>query len=530
MGGEVAPARAAARHSISRAGSGAIVVTVLFCLVASAVGIVFSLQAEHASDRAINTWLPAGRVVNRLLADMVDQETGERGYVITAQPQFLQPYEAGRVATAASAGSLRHELVGDTRDETLLGEALVRYRRWLVGFAQPQIRDVQRGDDAAAVAEEETGRGKTLFDALRRAFTALDDSIASNVSSATARVRSLQADVVWLIVAVLVCALVGAVAGLASLRRWVIRPIQGLERVVSRVSTERSDRPVETLGPKEIASLGDSVEAMRQRLLQQAAQLREERHMVRALQEALLPRQLPRFANFEFAARYVPAASDLGVGGDWYNVRQVGPTRLFVAVGDVAGRGLDAAALMASLRYAINAYAAEDADPGNVLTRLSRLFDLASEGRFATVVACLFDAERNEMRIASAGHPSPVVVAPDGSRPVAVTPNVPIGLGPATYTDDAVLLPPRGTVLLFSDGLVERRGESIDTSIERLASRARPELPIPAMLQELLELRATGESDDTVACGVRLQPVGPAAVTVPDAEGSELAGRLTRPG
>lgn len=496
------------RGSIARAAARAIAVTVVFGLVASAVGIVFSLQAEAASNKALTTWIPAGRAVDQLLADMVDQETGERGYVITAQTQFLEPYSAGRLATGPLAASLGQELAGDPADEALLGTAMHRYRDWLVGFAQPQIRDVRDGNDAAAVAEEATGRGKALFDALRKAFAAVSGSIAAKNAAAAARIRSLQSSVVWLIVAVLVCALGGAAFGLAFLHRSVIRPIQGLDRVVGSVSAEEADRAIRPEGPREIASLGESVEAMRLRLLRQSTELREERHVVRALQEALLPRDLPRFAGYDFAARYVPAAEGPGIGGDWYNVRQVEPGRLFVAVGDVAGRGLDAAALMASLRYAINAYAAEDADPGRVLTRLSNLFDLAQQDRFATVVACLFDAVERVVRVASAGHPGPILASAAGNRPIAVRPGPPIGLGPAQYHEQRVDLPARSTVVLFSDGLVERRDEAIDASIERLAGVTRPDLAVEDMLEHLLESRRLGASDDTIACGVRVLTAG----------------------
>lgn len=493
------------RGSIARAVSLAFAVSVLFGLVASAVGIVFTVQAERSSDKALNTWIPAGKAVDQLFADMVDQETGERGYVITAQRQFLQPYTAGREATGPLRTSLGGELAGDPSDERLLSTAMDRYRDWLVGFAQPQINDVRRGDDSAAVAAEETGRGKALFDGLRHAFSALNASIDAKDAAAAARIRSLQSDVVWLIVAVLVCALAGALVGLAFLRRAVIRPILGLERVVASVSADEADRAIRPAGPREIASLAESVEAMRLRLIHQATELREERHVVRTLQEALLPRDLPRFANFDFAARYVPAASEPGIGGDWYNVREVDPQRLFVVVGDVAGRGLDAAALMASLRFAINAYAAEDPDPGRVLTRLSNLFELASQSRFATVVACLFDATALVVQVASAGHPSPIIKAPSGSGPIALTPGPPIGLGPYVYESERVDLPVGATVVLFSDGLVERRDESLEVSIERLVGDVPSAVSVMAMLDQLLDRRGSGDADDTIACGVRIQ-------------------------
>jgi serine phosphatase RsbU (regulator of sigma subunit) len=182
------------------------------------------------------------------------------------------------------------------------------------------------------------------------------------------------------------------------------------------------------------------------------------------------------------------------------------PDRLFVAVGDVAGKGIQAAAQMASLRYAVSAYAAEDPDPGSVLTRIALVDDLAGQPRFATILVCLLDAVERCLHVSSAGHLPPVIVAPSGSRTLDLHPGPPRGLGPHRYETTTVALQEGATVLAFSDGLVERRDEAIDVGIDRLATLASPNIRLEEMLDTLLAVVQPQRDDDTVICGFRTRP------------------------
>jgi serine phosphatase RsbU (regulator of sigma subunit)/CHASE3 domain sensor protein len=490
------------RRSISRVAFAVTALTVALAVAAAVVGITLSLDAERASTSDLNTYIPAGEKLNQLLAVMVDQESGERGYVITAQARFLQPYLAGERSTGQLVAELRHDLASDAAAKRLLHRVVTRYTVWLHTFAQPQIADVQSGDGKAAVQAEKTGRGKALFDSLRGSVGRLGSLINSREVSKTDRVKSLQQAVVWLVVGIVVCAVVGSVIGYRLLRRWITEPIRSLERSV--LAASREDAVIMASGPVEIASLGVSVETMRKRIGEQGLELYEHRHVVSVLQEALLPRRLPKFEGFEFTSRYLPAAIEVGIGGDWFNIRPVEPHRLFVAVGDVSGKGVDAAARMASLRFAVNAFASENPDPGSVLTRLSRLVNFGSTDRFATVVACVFDAVDRELLVASAGHLSPLRLSADGSSVLEVVPGPPIGLRPTVYSSVAVPLPPDATVVLFSDGLVERRGERLDENIERLTQVVAPQEPLEQLIDGLIVATGTNRTDDTIVCGVRI--------------------------
>jgi serine phosphatase RsbU (regulator of sigma subunit) len=161
---------------------------------------------------------------------------------------------------------------------------------------------------------------------------------------------------------------------------------------------------------------------------------------------------------------------------------------------------------MASLRYAVNAYAAEDPDPGRVLTRLAALDDLAGRPKFATVLVCLLEEGGRRLHLASAGHLAPVVASPAGAHALDIEPGPPRGLGPHCYTTATVDLPPGATLLMFSDGLVERRDESIDTGVARLVETTTSTLTLEALLDRVLTSAPPERDDDTVICAFRARP------------------------
>ena len=232
---------------------------------------------------------------------------------------------------------------------------------------------------------------------------------------------------------------------------------------------------------------------------------REQRNIAVTLQRSLLPEQLGGVADVEVAARYEPAAERTEVGGDWYDAMPVPGGRLFVVVGDVSGHGIKAAATMASLRFAARAYAAEGCDPAAVLTKLGMLLDVGSAAEFATVLCALIDPARSKLLVADAGHPNPLLVDGTGARFVDVPHGPPVGVHPGTYQQVEVDLADEGTFVAFTDGLVERRGESIDHGFGRLLDW------LPAADTSLTDLVSTladsaahiGHDDDLAILGVR---------------------------
>lgn len=210
--------------------------------------------------------------------------------------------------------------------------------------------------------------------------------------------------------------------------------------------------------------------ADRASLATQARLSRLDRATTLALQRSLLPSRPPVVAGLDVAARYVPGA-EVGVGGDWYDLFALPSGHVGIVIGDVAGNGLHAAIVMGRIRSALRAYALETPDPAEVLTRLDRKVQLFEPGAMATVCYAVLDPRDDSLVVSSAGHLPPLTAAPDGSiGRFDVVPDPPLGAYPGvTRRTTTATLPLDACLFLYTDGLVERRRESITVGINRLA-------------------------------------------------------------
>ncbi|WP_051940476.1 SpoIIE family protein phosphatase [Phaeacidiphilus oryzae] len=200
----------------------------------------------------------------------------------------------------------------------------------------------------------------------------------------------------------------------------------------------------------------------------------EHRHAM-DLQRMMLPRQIAAVPGLETAARYLPGTAGLEVGGDWYDVLSLPGGRIGLVVGDVQGHSAEASATMGVLRVGLRAYAREGLPPDQVLSRTSGLLaDLDSE-LFATCCYLELDPAGGLLRGVRAGHPLPVRLAPDGSvTELALPGGPPLGVEPrAGYEVRETRLGCGESLLLYTDGLVERRDEDLDLSVARLLDRIR---------------------------------------------------------
>ena len=232
----------------------------------------------------------------------------------------------------------------------------------------------------------------------------------------------------------------------------------------------------------------------------------EQRGIAQTLQHALLPESLPQIRGIEASARYEAGVEGIEIGGDWYDVIDLDDRRLLLVVGDVSGRGLHAATTMAALRYAIRAYAAQSDGPAEILTKISRLVDVSESGQLATVLCVTVDTEGRELSVTSAGHLPPLLLSNGDSRYVVTEVGLPIGVQEGTvYHSTTVTIPPEATVIAFTDGLVETRGEVLDQGLERLRAAATShDGGLPALLERLVSDMTNGRSQDDIAIvGVR---------------------------
>jgi serine phosphatase RsbU (regulator of sigma subunit) len=200
--------------------------------------------------------------------------------------------------------------------------------------------------------------------------------------------------------------------------------------------------------------------------LDRAEQLEQAHQDALALQHGFLPRALPHVPGYRFAASYRPA--DAPVGGDWYAGFVVPEHGLFLAVGDVAGRGVRAAEAMNQLRFAMWAYCWEGHSPGRVLSLVGRLATTHRD-LFATALIVQLDPASGGLRYAVAGHPPCVVVEHGQPRLLTDVLGPPLGISDSfEYADASDRLAPGSTIALYSDGVIERRFERLDAGIRRL--------------------------------------------------------------
>jgi PAS domain S-box-containing protein len=206
------------------------------------------------------------------------------------------------------------------------------------------------------------------------------------------------------------------------------------------------------------------------------------------LQRAVLPDKLPSVEGWELAAHYSPA-DRTEVGGDFYDALPLPDGRLALVVGDVMGRGVQAASQMAAIRSAIRAFISLDPDPALVVTNLDRMFAAFDISQFVTLAYLVVDTDRDEIAMVNAGHLPPLIVTAAGHvYPADVTTTLPLGVSSDTRAVDVVPLPPGAAVAVFTDGLVERRREDIDVGVARLVEHLRtsPGKPLEDAVGELV--------------------------------------------
>ncbi|MGV9291429.1 SpoIIE family protein phosphatase [Streptomyces sp. NPDC003719] len=194
-------------------------------------------------------------------------------------------------------------------------------------------------------------------------------------------------------------------------------------------------------------------------------------HLAHRLQSALLPHTLPRVPGLRVAARYLPAARGLGIGGDFYDLIRLDARTAGAAIGDVQGHNVDAAALMGQVRTAVHAHATVGASPADVLARTNRLLTDLDPGLFASCVYVHLDLARRRACLATAGHPPPLLRHPGGrTELLRVPPGLLLGIEPDTaYPAQEIPLPHGCVLALYTDGLVEAPGVDLDDATAALA-------------------------------------------------------------
>jgi serine phosphatase RsbU (regulator of sigma subunit)/integral membrane sensor domain MASE1/anti-sigma regulatory factor (Ser/Thr protein kinase) len=247
-----------------------------------------------------------------------------------------------------------------------------------------------------------------------------------------------------------------------------------------------------------------------EQLSQEEARARREHEIAETLQRSLLPDRIPQMPSVDLAARYVPATADMEVGGDWYDVIPLRDGLVGLAIGDVAGHGLHAAATMGQLRMALRAYAVQDPSPVSVMRGVHELVSHLPMSEMVTLIYLVFDPATRTLRFTNAGHPPPLVFGGGESRYLedGLAPPLGVTVG-ADLTECTHEIQPGATVLLYTDGLVERRSESIQVGLDRLLLEAagHEDTDVDVLCEHILSaLTEPGRVNDDIAL-VAMRPL-----------------------
>jgi phosphoserine phosphatase RsbU/P len=251
-----------------------------------------------------------------------------------------------------------------------------------------------------------------------------------------------------------------------------------------------------------------SVAAERVAAAIQTEQRRQAQAATAALIDNLRPGPAPNLAGFEFASRYLPAESG-GAGGDWYDLFLGDAGHLWIVIGDVAGHGLGAAVVMGRAQSTIRAYAAIDDDPAIVLERADRAVQRFDPGTMVTAICAVVPPPYDRLRLAVAGHPPPVLAAPrQPAELLAASVGPPLGFGFTSRRSTLTVPFPKGaTAVFYTDGLIERRHEPLDLSLQRLCRSVEPRAA-EALCRDILRHHVDAEPlhDDAALLAVHSLP------------------------
>jgi PAS domain S-box-containing protein len=337
---------------------------------------------------------------------------------------------------------------------------------------------------------------------------------------------------------------ISKISNLARARAGFVAPLRLSDQIVGVVAAAF---PTEREFPAEERNFVQTLVSQAAQAFERAALTDAHLHIARTLQQRLLPQQLPVVDRLSFAAHYESAGEHNQAGGDWYDVISLSETKVGIVVGDVVGHGAPAAAIMGHLRSALSAYLLEGHQPAQALRLLSRAAARVDGALASTAVCLVLDTATGQLCWSAAGHPPPLLLDPNNaSQPAQFLTGARggvLGAGAGggftvAHTDAWLRLPPGASVLLYTDGLVERRDQDLNEGLRRLARAVAANRHAPP--EELLRAALAGAlsggrpEDDVALVVARLEPVpepvmvlepvtGPIPRPVPDPDAEPLS-------
>lgn len=432
-----------------------LVVTLVTLIVGAGIVALLIIDArDDALDTIVFRLDPAAAAALRLDSALVDQQAAVSGFVLVQREDVLEPYQRARSRESAALGELSERL-NRTDLAELVPEVRAAIRTWRSDVVEPQLSSVRAGREAEARALASTGQ--VLFDdargQVRRLSARINEELRQEQASFTSARRAIAESVaVNVILATLLL-----VAVTLLLRRWVTEPLDSLRRQVLEVSAGDLRRAIRPSGPIELASVGEGVEAMRVRILDEVEEVRRAQEglaqrapAIAALREALAPSVSDLPSSLEGSVHFQPAEGVLA--GDWYAISRLPSGRLALCIGDVAGHGATSAIVALRARDLVLAALRMGRSPGDALALANDALDTGDDETFVTCFAAVLDDDRLEF--ANGGHPSPLLIDDGGAT--ALDPTGPLlGLLPGEWRTTTLRFGPRSALAVYTDGVVE---------------------------------------------------------------------------
>ncbi len=437
---------------------------VLFALlVGTALVVVSALHTVETNQDLVTGHLQPASVQSRaMLVALVDQETGQRGYVITGDNAFLQPYRAGRRQFGTSVRRLRSEVVGDPRLTRDLAGVRAAARRWHRLGAGPEIAARRAGDAATARRLVRAGVGKQAFDRVRARVDDLQSLIDARADRAQRQAVLDASELRRLVLTRAALLALFFVFSAVLLQRWALAPVLALRASMRTVADGDLAHPVAAAGPPEIAAIGRDAESMRRRIVAELDRARaatealsQHSPVVAGLRRELVTPSRSMTPGLRVAGRLLSAEGVLA--GDWWEtvLRPDGSTALVVA--DVSGHGAEAGLVAARFKHRLTALLDTDLD-------LLQAFDVAARGRDGDderFLSCLLVAvhpEQHRLRWVNAGHPPGLLLGPGGTGLRELTPTGPlISSLSAGWSVAEDRLGPDDLLVVCTDGVLDAR-------------------------------------------------------------------------
>jgi serine phosphatase RsbU (regulator of sigma subunit) len=418
----------------------------------------------------------------------LDEETGVRGYADVRDPILLASFHGGRANLPRLLRRIRSAIETlHMRDAVpLLIDAGETNRRWLRQVANP----MRTGKKQTHMLEL---HGKILVDRFRIDMGGIDRLLARAERLGDARAeRAIAWANVFALAAVFAVALASALFTIQQ------------ARLGARLEQQRAE----------------SEQQRRQSATMRAA-FEAEKRIADTLQEAFVQRMLPELPAVRLSATYVPASEEAKIGGDWYDAQQLSQDRILLAIGDVAGHGIEAAVAMNKARQMLTACALVDSTPGSVLQCVNA--ELVADGSpMITAIAGVINAHTFEFAYAGAGHPAPVLLEPGRRARFLHVGSLPLGIDAhARYATHRVKSVPGAMLVLYTDGVIEHshdvvEGETLLLQAVESAAENRADDPAKAIRDGIFSRRRI--ADDVAILTIRfLEPA--ATADAPDGNG-----------